>query len=186
MAWRLADLDAEVSPGSADRVHLHLHGVSGGRSLRRERAVHDGTDRAPEVSGAHHFRDGLVFLPGERGGYLGLNTVLGNRRRVAELTWALQPAMRQPPAATVTMKAGTCPLPLSMQFPPVKHAITPKADRARLPGARNMTHRAPQGWLTCATCMPSKHGPRNRPVAGTFTSARRNAGRDAGKRRSRL
>lgn len=84
VAWRLADLDAEMNLGSAGRVHLHLHGVDGSSPLRRERAVHDGADLAVEVSGAHHFRDGLVFLPGERGGYLGLNRVLGNRRRAAD------------------------------------------------------------------------------------------------------
>jgi hypothetical protein len=84
VAWRLADHDVEVNLGSAYRVHLYLHGVGDGRPLRRERAVHDGADLAREVSGAHHFRDRLVQLPGERGGYLGLNSVLGNRRRSAD------------------------------------------------------------------------------------------------------
>ena len=86
MARRLADLDSEVNPGSADRVHLHLHGVGGGRPLRRERAVHDGADLGLEVSGAHHLRDRLVCLPGNDGGYLGLNRLPGNRRRPAAAT----------------------------------------------------------------------------------------------------
>ena len=60
VARRRADLDVEVNLATADRVHLQLHGVGGGRPLRRERAVHDGADLGREVSGAHHFRDGLV------------------------------------------------------------------------------------------------------------------------------
>lgn len=52
--------------------------------MRRERAVHDGADLGLQVSGAFHFRDGLVYLPGELGGYLGLNSMPGNRRRPAD------------------------------------------------------------------------------------------------------
>src|ERR1700760_2033716 len=118
MARRLADLDVGVNTRSADRVNLHLQGVGRARSLRRERAVHDGADLGLEVSGAYHCRDRLVYLPGERGGYLILNSVPRNRRRAPILTWALQPATSQPPAVTATMKARTCLFPLSMRSPP--------------------------------------------------------------------
>src|ERR1700712_4931259 len=65
MARRLADLDVEVNLASVDRVHLHLHGIGGGGPLRRERAVHDSADLGLEISGAHYFRDRLMYLPGK-------------------------------------------------------------------------------------------------------------------------
>jgi hypothetical protein len=52
--------------------------------LRGERAVHDGADLALEVCGTYQFRDRLVFLLGERRGYLGLNGMPGNGRCFAD------------------------------------------------------------------------------------------------------
>jgi hypothetical protein len=70
--------------GSADRVHLHLHRVGGGRPLRCQRTVHHGADLGLKVSGTHHFRNRLVHLPGKRGGYLRLNGMPGKRRCSAD------------------------------------------------------------------------------------------------------
>jgi len=118
VAWRLADLDVEMDPGSAGRVHPQLDRVGGVGPLRCERAVHDGADLALEVSGAHHFRDRLVFLPGKRGGYLGLNIVPGNRRRFADAD--MRAAASGEPASGPHRNDDGQNVPF-----PFEHAITP-------------------------------------------------------------
>src|SRR5262249_23916605 len=120
---RLADLDVEVNPASAGRVHPQPHGIGDVRPLRRERANHYGAYLALKVSGAHHFRDRLVFLPGERGGYLGLNGVPGNRRRFADAGMSAA-ASCEPASGRYRDDDGQ-----NVPFP-FEHAIIPPADRA--------------------------------------------------------
>jgi len=124
VAWRLADLDVEMDPGSAGRVDPQPDGVSGVGPLRCERAVHDGTDLALEVSGAHHFRDRLVFLPGERGSNLGLNGVPGNRRRFADADMSAAAGCKPATGRHRNDDGQNGPFAL-------EHTITPHADRAR-------------------------------------------------------
>jgi len=125
VAWRLADLDVEMDPGSAGRVHPQPDRVGGAGPLRCERAVHDGADLAHEVSGTHHFRDRLVFLPGERGGHLRLNGVPGNRRRFTDADMRAA-ASREPPSGCHRHDDGQN-VPFAFE-----HAITPHVDHPEM------------------------------------------------------
>ena len=86
--------------------------------LCRERAVHDGADLAIEVPGARHFRDGLVFLPGQRGGHRILNRMPGNRRRAADAD--LSAAASGEPASRRRRDDGgqDAAFPFSIRLPP--------------------------------------------------------------------
>ena len=137
----LSDLDVEMDPGSAGRVHPQPDRVGGLGPLRRERAVHDRADLALEVSGTHHFRDRLVFLPGERGGYLGLNGVPGNRRRFADADMRAA-ASCEPPSGRRRNDDGQN-VPFAFE-----HAITPHVDHPEMhdipsPGLRPAQRRRP-------------------------------------------
>jgi len=121
MAGRLADLDVEVSLVPAGRINLQLHGVGDGGPFCRQRAIHDGADLGLEACGADHFRNGLVLLPGERGGYLGLNGVPGNRRCSADADMGAGAAATDEPASGRHGNDGGYNVPF-----PFWHVITPK------------------------------------------------------------
>ena len=150
-----------MNVGSLDRVHQDLYGVGGGRPLRRERAVHDGAHLGVEVSGAHHFRDGLVYLLSERGGYLALNSVLGNRRRSADGDRGAA-ASHEPACGRCYRDDGRRNVPF-----PFKHAIPKAAARLRgcghlrslssVPGA--LCRAGPPVGLGLTPIVPAAHCP---------------------------